>query len=372
MRPWIDTDGQWYATIATDGCNATTKHVPCGAGGRIDMWTSPYLRGPRADWRYVGPLIQSNRTVLTGHGDTNLLEGEFITAGYFGALPGDPRQGRTRVFTNNINSDTGSDTTMYFIGVQQQPGAPLTDAQGGWDFAAPGETGMFDWGAFGPRPNVSSGSRGLDALVGGFDRVFSMARTLGSASNQVREPGRRVIVAWIGGTPAQQSLLRDLWLGPDATMRQAFVPELQKLRQSNATAGGQQLELLVNISAPADFAGFAGVAVLGLATSGVDAAERTLVGVDFGKQLVLIDGTAQGNANVRAGPLYGSGGPGGVQTANLHIYVDHSIVTVIANQQTGVTALVQPSSAAASAIAPVGLNAAGVKGSVVAYSLASI
>ena len=37
-RPWKDTDGKWYATISTDGCNATTKKVPCGAGGQLDMW----------------------------------------------------------------------------------------------------------------------------------------------------------------------------------------------------------------------------------------------------------------------------------------------------------------------------------------------
>ena len=27
VRPWKDTDGQWYSTISTDGCNATTRAV---------------------------------------------------------------------------------------------------------------------------------------------------------------------------------------------------------------------------------------------------------------------------------------------------------------------------------------------------------
>ena len=70
------------------------------------------------------------------------------------------------------------------------------------DFNAPGETGMFDWGAF--TPTGIPGRKGLDALEGGQSRGFSMARTLGSDPNQVAVNGRRVLVGWVFMTPAFQ------------------------------------------------------------------------------------------------------------------------------------------------------------------------
>ena len=63
VRPWRDRDGMWYAAISTDGCNATTKRVPCAAGGRLDLWTSPKLHGPGADWKHVRPMITTNKTL---------------------------------------------------------------------------------------------------------------------------------------------------------------------------------------------------------------------------------------------------------------------------------------------------------------------
>jgi hypothetical protein len=129
VRPWKDTDGNWYVTIATDGCNSTTKKVPCGAGGQLDLWTSPRLHGAGADWKHVDRgflprgMFRSNRTALTGHGDANWEDRELVTAGYFGGIPGDPKGGKTRVITNNDQSDTGSGTTMFFVGFQSSGGA---------------------------------------------------------------------------------------------------------------------------------------------------------------------------------------------------------------------------------------------------------
>ena len=51
-----------------------------------------------------------------------------------------------------------------------------------------------------------------------------MCRTLGSDPDQVAVPGRRVIVCWLGGTPAQQSLSRDVTLSPKTELLQQFVP----------------------------------------------------------------------------------------------------------------------------------------------------
>ena len=62
----------------------------------------------------------NNRTALTGHGDTNLEDREFVTSGYFGSVPGDAT-GKLRVVTNNDASKTGVGTTMFFIGTQVRP-----------------------------------------------------------------------------------------------------------------------------------------------------------------------------------------------------------------------------------------------------------
>jgi hypothetical protein len=53
VRPWRDADGQWYATISADSCNATRGG--CAAGGAEFLFTSPALRGARAAWRALLP-----------------------------------------------------------------------------------------------------------------------------------------------------------------------------------------------------------------------------------------------------------------------------------------------------------------------------
>ena len=100
VRPWKDADGKWYVGVSTDGCNATTRNMPCGAGGQLDLYVSDALRGPRATWKHVGPMFTSNRTALTGHGDANFQPREFITPEFFGSIPGD-ESGTLRVLTNN-------------------------------------------------------------------------------------------------------------------------------------------------------------------------------------------------------------------------------------------------------------------------------
>ena len=103
--------------------------------------------------------------------------------------------------------------------------------------------------------------------VGHYDYgSLTMARTLGSDANQVAKNGRRVLLGWIGGTPASQSLARDLTLSADYELLQAFVPELQVLRQptslettavaeddnrtavSHSSVGSLQLEVVATFS----------------------------------------------------------------------------------------------------------------------------
>lgn len=60
VRPWKDFDGKWYSAYSTDGCNATTKKVPCAAGGQLEILTSPMLRGPKAQCTEVSAIFRKS------------------------------------------------------------------------------------------------------------------------------------------------------------------------------------------------------------------------------------------------------------------------------------------------------------------------
>jgi hypothetical protein len=76
------------------------------------------------------------------------------------------------------------------------------------------------------------------------------------------------------------------------------------------------------------------------------AAQRTRIAVMRDKQLLAIDRTLSGDptdADVRAGPLSFWFAPSSVDsTLLLHVYVDASVVTVIAGNRTAVTVHVHP------------------------------
>jgi hypothetical protein len=141
-RPWKDTDGMWYMALSGDHCNDTTRQLPCESGGQINLYRSTKLRG--ATWEKVGPMYTTPTTVLKyGH-----LQKEFVTIEYIGNLTGDPHQGTTRVFLNNVGGNGGgegccSGTTSYTVGKQSNGGAFVpyveTNTNG---------VGMMDWAAF--------------------------------------------------------------------------------------------------------------------------------------------------------------------------------------------------------------------------------
>eukprot|EP00966_Prymnesium_polylepis_P096365 2233092-Prymnesium_polylepis.1 len=151
-------------------------------------------------------------------------------------------------------------------------------------------------------------------------------------------------------------------------MRQAFVPELKKLRRGHfalagtaipATSGGSsnasllevagaQLELLATFRVPRP-GGTVGLTVL------AGPRERTVIAIDASRQLVLLDRTLSGaamDADVRAGPLVARSG----EFTTVHAFVDHSIVTLIADDQTALTSWVHPQDARSIGV---GLFAAG-------------
>merc|ERR1711953_1297860 len=68
--------------------------------------------------------------------------------------------------------------------------------------------------------------------------------------------------------------------------------------------------------------------------------EGTRIGVDPVRGLVTVNGTTQGNADIRAGPL----APSNATEVSIHAIVDHSIIEVIVNNRTALTVYVTPSS----------------------------
>ena len=60
-----------------------SRSKPCKAGGRLDLWTSPRLRGADASWQQIGPMLTANANPLDNTGYN-----EFVTTDYFGSVPG--------------------------------------------------------------------------------------------------------------------------------------------------------------------------------------------------------------------------------------------------------------------------------------------
>jgi hypothetical protein len=345
VRPWIDTDGNWYAVISADACNST---VPCVGGGALYLYTSPALRGPKAAWQPVsGPgriMFASNWTVLTPMHPDQVESNEFVTSGYFGNLEGDPMGGRTRCFTNNIATRFAG-TTAFFCGTQE-PGMPLIV-----DETSPYSRGMIDWGTFSPVPGTSE--QGIAALRDNGYGPYKMARTLSpSSSNQVRDPGRKILSAWLdgGGMGQGNSLPRDLSL--DSTtgeLLQQFSPELKALRTGTGSPAGirsQQIEIfaLFTVTASADPQAEFGVAF----AQSEDGEDEQRVSVQLGSQLVVV---SHGRA---AGPLMPVTGPG--SKVAMHVIFDHSIITTIINNRTAITVFVSPRDANSTRIGLFGVD----------------
>eukprot|EP00041_Stephanoeca_diplocostata_P037996 m.1466875 g.1466875 ORF g.1466875 m.1466875 type:complete len:661 (+) comp25138_c0_seq20:3388-5370(+) len=337
VRPWKDFDGKWYSAWSTDGCNATTKAVPCAAGGQLELLTSPSLHGSDMNWVQLAPMFTTNVTKSGAQTNAGAITREFVTSGYFGGIPGDPDGGKTRVITQNNAGAT------FWVGSQANGSA----FEAYWD--KPGAVGFYDYGS------------------------LTMARTLGSDPNQVAVNGRRVLIGWIGGTPASQSLARDLTLSNEYELLQQFVPELKMLRQPSThhvlrvpdsdyttasaadgvtrgrwtiahTGGSLQLELVVTFawSGPNPTHRF-GVSVLG------GAAE---IAVDCTTNSPQAPGGCMVGCMSSQGPLM----PIGAKNLRIHAIVDHQIIETIFNNRTAMVTYAKPANASAIGVALFGID----------------
>jgi hypothetical protein len=344
VRPWKDSNGLWYATISADSCNTTEGG--CSLGGREYIYTSPVLHGPGTNWQMLEtPLFSTSFTVLTAvNGLTQ--HGEFVTAGYFGALTGDPRGGSTRCLTNNLLELSGD--TAFFCGQQSGgPGSPLIV-----NFSDTGAVGMIDWGSLGL--NTSPTGKGVYALKAINGGPYKMARTLSpSSANQVLETGRKVITAWLDVATSAQALPRDLSLDTvDGSLLQAFSPELTALRLGNGdpkSVLAQAVEIVVDftVNPGADSNASFGVWAL-LSADGTDFVK---IGVDLGLGVVTV---ADG-----AGPLMGNR-----THIHVHAIIDHSIVTAIFNNRTAITRRKDPKGIDSERTALYGVDGVGISATV--------
>ena len=370
-QAWRDVDGKVYIAVATDGCNSTTRKMPCVDGSAIFLWRAPSLLSNPEQWEALGAMFTTNDDAMAKGGS----RGEMVTPSYTGNLAGDPQGGSTRLLTNNVCHGT-----TYWLG-NQANGSKFLDRKGGWTFARDGETGMIDWAAVVANSSaIASGKTGKEALSTGMQMVpgtchaaYSMARTLGDPSGQtVATKGRKIMVAWIGnGTFASQSLPRDLSLSPaDGSLRQTWIPELQKLRVGGSLIkGGLQLEVFARFAVGTGTGRF-GVNVLCTASG----SEVTEVGVDPEAGIVFIDGRKSGSCDAmswlcphhlpnqpsspRAAGLYPAGPLlGSRKIVSVHCYIDGVYVSCIFNNQTAVTAMVAPTADATADVASFGSGA---------------
>lgn len=214
VRPWIDSDGFWYGAVSLDGCNKSVDYHHCGAGGALMMFRSQRLRGPKADWRAIGPLFVTNTTKSGLQTRPSAFHDVFVTSEFIGGLRGDPAGGATRCVL--ANTGVGS---AFWCGRQEGPGSQM---QAYWD--KPGAVGFYDYG------------------------VITCARTITQDVNKVLPHEARHTLSgniefpWHGMFVASQSLARDLSLSPQYELLQQFVPELEDLRIADTEQTGRLSE----------------------------------------------------------------------------------------------------------------------------------
>jgi hypothetical protein len=82
LAPWQDPrdpTGRWYIGLAIDGCHNNSGRLPadgygCPKGGAEQLWSSPALFGPQAEWVRLHCLNDAPCPPLTSHGASIMLQ----------------------------------------------------------------------------------------------------------------------------------------------------------------------------------------------------------------------------------------------------------------------------------------------------------
>lgn len=403
---WHDArDGRWYAaTAARPGYGLEDYWSSPALTGPTVSWehlASPLLVNHNLSLPRVAPLPQTREFVspdffplqrggFAGKGAAGHDEDwVFLTSTY-----GRPYDGASS-FYNFAN---------FFVGQRPAPGGPFTPRTFGsalFPNTPSSNSGVFDWSCFYPTNSTSASSS-----QAGYDLELATANGLtqfGCCPKTAAQGSRRVMFGWLqnGGSNDEPSragiassnntmtLPRELTLAPDGvTMLQAFVPELRRLRRAHFSAtavaapaggvgaaqffegpaaSGAQLEIRATFELTAARQAAAGtaagghfgllvLAARGGSSGGGDGSapsdERTVIGFDIARQLVFLDRTASGaamDADVRAGPWPTAAA--GAAFITVHAFVDHSVVSLIAANETAISAWVHPQGGASTGVA---------------------
>merc|ERR1711998_309267 len=100
--------------------------------------------------------------------------------------------------------------------------------------------------------------------------------------------------------------------------------------------GGLQAEVYASFGPRTSSSQDFGLTVLG---DGKGQGGHTVISLSPRTGLVIVDGTAQGNADIRAGPLPPASSSGGW---NVHAIIDHCILELIVNNITALTVYLSP------------------------------
>ena len=336
-------NGRWFATSAQHGAGVVRTSVVAGASnnmsspegnyGNESFFTSKALLGPLADWHPIAPFSwfsDKSSLLIPGHPMTH----EFVSPDFFQNISGDPANSASIFMTSTYGPLEDAwqgvqglyNYAVFLIGSQPNgAGTPFVSNR----------TAAVDWSPFSPHSTTPGG---LDVAVGWGPTQFGCCpKTVADSPALLNEPGkfRRVLLGWLQNGCSSHSpigisdsaensltLPRDISLAPDGTVRQRYIPELQRLRKGTPMiitqqpfphtgsqllegVSGAQIEIVGTISFGPDTTGAFGLSVLAGEVDGV--AEHTDIVFDLRHQMVQIDRRNSSanftDADVRAGPM---------------------------------------------------------------------
>eukprot|EP00039_Didymoeca_costata_P003679 m.69077 g.69077 ORF g.69077 m.69077 type:complete len:532 (-) comp12026_c0_seq2:6-1601(-) len=352
------TDNKWYGAIA--------DKLP--SGGYEELFASANLTNETM-WKSAGiPLFQNSGPLIPSI-PTRPQVHEFVTPDYFGGLPGDAK-------ANTINETKMFLTSSYGPGQQKDSiynfvSYILGKQVDGETFVPNQNSGLaLDWSCFIPS-NTTPAKLDVATLHAG-TQYGCCPKTAGTLRDS--KDGRRVVFNWLQhGTsshPAEfientLAFPRDLSLSKSGELQQRFVPELETLRILSSLynsktimlqPGNTQLlpfasnqaevmvTLAVNTNCLSGHFAF-GIYVFANGTQVTD--EKTAIGFNTSSKHMYIDRTLSGladDADTRAGPWPRASNGTLATNIEVHILLDHTILEVIANNNTAMALYVHPNS----------------------------